>query len=301
MVAITPSSTSSRADAYTPAATAQAVPGQAAARPRLFGQWLVDRGELTNADLREALALMRAVNSTIGELAVANGLVTAAQAEEINELQRHVDGRWGDIAIALGVGRATAARIEELAWSQQIENLRLSDALVELGFMTATSIDGLLRDFEDERERGVDDRGLDDDTRLRLADMVEGLPRLLHRVLGTAVRMSPPRPADGTRYEHCAQITLGGIGTIGISAERRVARAVASALRIDVNGQLPARLDTAIGALLVLFGGQLARRQQVADETSRLGAPPVAGCLPEARYAVDIALADGRCVLLIER
>lgn len=300
MVAITPSSTTPRADAYTfPTAAGHAT--AAPARPRLFGQWLVDRGEITNSDLREALALMRAVNSTIGELAVAHGLVSAAQAEEINELQRHVDGRWGDIAIALGVGRATAARIEELAWAQQIENLRLSDALVELGFVTATTVDQMLRQFEDERDNGTTAGSIDDDTRARIEDMVEGLPRLLHRVLGTAVRMSPPRVADGTRLEHCAQINLGGTGAVGITAERRVARAVADALRIDVSGHLASRLDTAIGALLVLFGGQLARRQQVADESSRLSAPPVAGCLPSARWAVDLALADGSCVLLIER
>lgn len=63
-----------------PTAPAPYVAPVARSRPRLFGQWLVNRDVITAADLREALALMKAVNSTIGELAVAHGLVTAAQA-----------------------------------------------------------------------------------------------------------------------------------------------------------------------------------------------------------------------------
>jgi len=269
------------------------------ARPRLFGQWLVNRGLMTAADLREALALMRAVNSTIGELAVAHGLVTASQAEEIGELQRHVDGRWGDIAIALGVGRATAARIEQIAWEQQIENLRLSDALVELGFLSATEVEDLLAEFDDDAESGATD--LDAETRARIEVLTEGLPRLLRRVLGGAARMSAPRPADGVRYEYAAQFTMVGPSgcTIGVSVDRRVARSLADALRVDVGASPSPRLDTAVGAFLVLYGGHLARQLQAVGQGSYHALPPIAGTLPEGRWAVDLALADGKCTVVI--
>jgi hypothetical protein len=293
MVAPTPSS-------HTPASTEPPfVPTVTRPRPRLFGQWLVDRGVITRVDLREALALMRAVNSTIGELAVAHGLVTSAQAEEINELQRHVDGRWGDIAIALGVGRATAARIEQLVWDQQVENLRLSDALVELGFVTATAIDDLLAQFDDEKD---DSPVLDSPTRARLEALTEGLPRLLRRVLGDAVRMSAPRPADDDAYECSAQFTLQGDApcTIGMSVDRRVAKALGEALHVDMGSAVSPRLDTAVGAFLVLFGAHLARRLDAPLTGSFRAMPPVAGSLPEGRWAVDIALASGKCVVLID-
>jgi len=267
--------------------------------PRLFGQWLVDRDVITRVDLREALALMRAVNSTIGELAVAHGLVTSAQAEEINELQRHVDGRWGDIAIALGVGRATAARIEQLAWDQQVENLRLSDALVELGFVSPTEVDDLLAQFDNEKD---DAPVLDSATRARLEALSEGLPRLLRRVLGDAVRMSAPRPAEGEGYDFCAQFTLQGDHpcTIGMSVDRRVAKAFAEALRVDVGGPPSPRLDTAVGALLVLFGAHLARRLDAPATGGYRAMPPVAGSMPVGRWAVDLALAAGKCVVVID-
>lgn len=294
MVAPAPSSPTS-----TTTAAPFAVPSPRS-RPRLFGQWLVKRDVITATDLREALALMRAVNSTIGELAVARGLVTAAQAEEINELQRHVDGRWGDIAIALGVGRATAARIEQIAWEQQIENLRLSDALVELGVVSATEVEDLLAEFE--QDGGSEPPQLDGATRARLDVLTEGLPRLLRRVLGGAARMSPPRPADGTKYECSAQFEIRGGDrcTIGMSVDRRVARAIADALHIDVGGVTTSRLDTAVGALLVLYGGHVARRLETMGHGAHEASPPVAGALPEGRWAVDLALADGRCTVVID-
>ena len=266
----------------------------------MFGQWLVDLDVITATDLREALALMRAINSTIGELAVAHGLVTAAQAAEINELQRHVDGRWGDIAIALGVGRATAARIEQLAWEQQLENLRLSDALVELGCISATEVERRLGDFDNQAE--VDSAALDDTTKAWIATLTEGLPRLLMRVLGDAVRMSAPRPADGTRYDHSAQFSIqGGAGcTVGMSVDRRVARSIAEALRVDLGAVPSSRLDTAVGALLVLYGAHLARRLETTGHGTYYALPPVTGELPAGRWAVDLALAEGKGIMLID-
>lgn len=292
MVALTPSS-------HTPASAFVAPSPRPRTGPRLFGQWLVDREVITRVDLREALALMRAVNSTIGELAVAHGLVTSAQAEEINELQRHVDGRWGDIAIALGVGRATAARIEQLAWDQQVENLRLSDALVELGFVSATEVDELLAQFDDEKDDGP---VLDPQTRARIEALSEGLPRLLRRVLGDAVRMSAPRPAEREGYDCSAQFTLQGDRpcTIGMSVDKRVAKAFAEALHVDVGGATSPRLDTAVGALLVLFGAHLARRLDAPVCGSYRAMPPVAGELPPGRWAVDLALAAGKCVVVFD-
>lgn len=283
-----------------PTAPAPYVGTVARSRPRLFGQWLVNRDVITAADLREALALMKAVNSTIGELAVAHGLVTAAQAEEINELQRHVDGRWGDIAIALGVGRATAARIEQLAWEQQIENLRLSDALVELGFVSATEVEDLLAEFDDD-DGSTDAVALDAETAERIELLTDALPRLLRRMLGGAARMSAPRPNDGTRFEHAATFEIRGehCYSIGITADRRVARALADALHVEVGSSTSARLDTALGALLVLYGGHLARRLETVGHGTYLALPPVAGALPEGRWALDLALADGRCTIIV--
>ncbi|HWB73949.1 MAG TPA: hypothetical protein VG755_03315 [Nannocystaceae bacterium] len=271
-------------------------------RPRLFGQWLIDQGAITQSDLREALALMRAVNSSIGELAVANGLVTAAQAEEINELQRHVDGRWGEIAIALGVGRSTAARIERLAWEQQLENLRLSDALVELDLMSATEVETRLAEFE----RGIegDDAVLDDESQAWIDEIVDGLPRMLGRVLGSPARVATARAWDGTSYEHHAQTVITGPHgcTIALTVERGVARALADALDVPAErGANAMRLDAAVGAMLVLYGAHVARRLDAAHGPGHDARPPQSGTMLRGSHCVGLALADGAAMLVLTR
>lgn len=269
-------------------------------RPRLFGQWLVHQGVISAGDLREALALLRAVNSTIGELAVAHGLVTPAQADEINALQRHVDGRWGDIAIALGIGRATAARIEQLAWEQQLENLRLSDALVELGVLSATEVDHLVAQFERD-DTAADEIG--GETRVLVDQLSDGLSRMLRRVLATPVRLSNPVAWDGHAYDHHARCVIEGeLGCmLGLSVDRRVARAMAESLIDGAPGSGAAlKLDAAVGAFLVLFGGHAARRLEARGEHRPHSAlPPESGLLPPAGCAVEIATAQGAALLVL--
>ncbi len=288
-------------DAFAPPnPTATPVVARAAARPRprLLGQWLVHRGAITAADLRDALALMRAVNSTIGELAVARGLVTPEQADEINALQRHVDGRWGDIAIALGVGSATAAKIEQLAWEQQLENLRLTDALVELGVLSATCVDDLVRLFE---ASSATDLGVNAEARAVVEPLAEGLSRMLRRVLGTPARVGAPTPWDGQGLEHHARCVIEGDSgcMLGLSVDRRVARALAKALFDDTVGP-GVKLDAAVGAFLVLFGSHAARRlESVVDHRPHRALPPEAGVLPSGGCAVELALGEGVVLLIV--
>jgi hypothetical protein len=273
---------------------------RAARRPRLFGQWLIDIAAISQAELREALALMRAVNSSIGELAISHGLVTAAQAAEINELQRHVDGRWGEIAIALGVGRSTAARIEQLAWEQQLENLRLSDALVELDLLSATEVEARLAEFEQSMVR--DENEIDDDARTWVDSIVDGLPRMLSRVLGSPTRVNAARSWDGTAYDHHAQAVIAGPRgcTIALSMERAVARALADALNVHTERNAPhVRLDAAVGAMLVLYGAHVARRLDACFGTGHHAMPPSSGMLPPGAYSVGLALADGAALVVL--
>lgn len=243
---------------------------------------------------------MRAVNSSIGELAVSHGLVTAAQAEEINELQRHVDGRWGEIAIALGVGRSTAARIEHLAWEQQLENLRLSDALVELDLMSATEVETRLGEFE--RSAHADGEGIADEIREQIELVVDGLPRMLARVLGSPVRVGVPRIWDGTAYDHHAQTIITGPRgcTIALSVDRAVARALADALHVQPErGAPPMRLEAAVGAMLVLYGAHVARRLDAAHGPDHRAEPPQTGSTLRGTHSVALALADGAAMLVL--
>lgn len=266
---------------------------------RLFGQFLVDEGVIAASDLREALVLMRAMNSTIGELAVARGLVTAEQAEQIHQMQRHVDGRWGEIAVALGIGRATATRIEELVWEQSVANLRLSDALVELGILSATEIDTQLAAFETATRTQIEARVGDDEPLIEA--LTEGLPRLCQRVLATAGSLGRPRPWLGETHDEAMSVAIGGAipCTLALACDRAVGLTMAEALdTLSVVRRERARAG--LGAFISLYAAQAARRLDGLAHADHVAREPVPGAPPAGAIAVDLALGSGRAVVVLE-
>ena len=70
-----------------------AVPRTRSRLPRLFGRYLVEAGAIGAKDVAEALALMRLVNSPMGEIAVGEGLLSNVQVQTILDAQRQVDER----------------------------------------------------------------------------------------------------------------------------------------------------------------------------------------------------------------
>ena len=63
---------------------------------RFLGQFLLDRGTITAAQLQAATEAQRASNPLLGELAVREGLLTPEQADRIHERQRSDDRRFGE-------------------------------------------------------------------------------------------------------------------------------------------------------------------------------------------------------------
>lgn len=187
---------------------------------RLFGRYLVDEGAIEASDLRAALAVMAATNQTIGELAVARGLLSEAQAEHIAKLQRHVDAPWGEVASALERGGLTAFQVETLLWEQTTVNLRIGDALIEVGALSPTEVDDWRSRYEANQPvpgwavpwwAGSGQTGVDEDVLgARLA--VQSLPRVIGRLMRTPAQVDAPRgwhgppPPDG----HAASISIEG-------------------------------------------------------------------------------------------
>jgi hypothetical protein len=188
-----------------------APPGDAAPRPHLFGRFLVERGVIDEDALCEALDLMRTVNTSLGRLAADCGLITEHEADEAGALQADVDGQWGEIALALGLGNLTFERLERLRDEQEAGNLRLSDALVELGHVSCTEVETLWSAYE--RERDASDplaslpTSLAGDPAARA--IVEAFPRLARRILGLPARVGPARTWNATEAGAGLTLRLG--------------------------------------------------------------------------------------------
>lgn len=263
-------------------------------RARLFGHFLVEQGVLDLTALEEALALMNASNATVGELAVARGLMTSAEAEEVNRLQRHVDGRFGELAILLGIGGMTPQHLDALCWEQESTNIRLSDALVELGYINPTDLEGWLREFETCEAEQPDPiatlpEALRDSQSATLA--LESLPRLAQRVLRTPARVGAASPWHGRHHATHATASIGGRSplVLGLSFDERCGEALAP-LADDTDAQSGvcrfARL------LCALIDSRL-------NGTASTLTEPVAGELPKSAWEFDLAIGQGTGVLLL--
>ncbi len=268
------------------------VPPAPSRRPRLFGQYLVEEGIVEPNDVAEAVALMRLVNSPVGEIAVGEGLLSALQVQSILAAQREVDGRFFELAASMGLG---GRRLESLCSNQAVENLRFGDALVEVGAISSTTLDEHVRAYD------LEDHGpapwLPRTASAFVRMVAELVPRLARRTLGSTVRFGALREWTGCGLDAHATASAQGSGSLclGISVEH----AVAAGLGPRDRPQGTSWAHQLAPVLLADFVGltvSIAQRNLGLERDLRL-AP---GKLPSGGVCFDVAFEAGAGVLVID-
>lgn len=115
-----------------------------------FGYYLLNKGILTNFQLREILEAEQTVKVKLGVIAVNAGAMTAEQVEEIHNLQRTRDQKFG--ALAVEKEYLTSAQVEQLLESQQEGHLTLLQVIANKKYMTLAAVEKALMDFREEYE-----------------------------------------------------------------------------------------------------------------------------------------------------
>ena len=118
---------------------------------KFFGQFLLECGEIDEAELRLALELMEKENLTLGEFAVRSGFATEADCRRVNGEQRRKDVPFGELAVHMGV--LNSIELEELLQRQRETRLELSTALVNLEFLSADRMHALSDAFKSEQRQ----------------------------------------------------------------------------------------------------------------------------------------------------
>ena len=116
---------------------------------KFFGQYLIERGEVTAEQVRAALNLMDAENRSIGELAVEGRLISEADADKVNAEQRHRDMPFGELAAEMGL--LDEEQIDNLVQLQWRTRLRIGQALVRLKHLGKVRLEELLISYEEEQ------------------------------------------------------------------------------------------------------------------------------------------------------
>lgn len=116
---------------------------------KLFGNYLLNKGTLSNETLQKILREQQNVRVRIGTLAITKGLMTGSQVEEVTSLQRQFDKRFGEIAIEKDY--LSENQVDMLLKVQSEEsNLQIGQAAVDFGYITYDQLEKQLTLFEEE-------------------------------------------------------------------------------------------------------------------------------------------------------
>lgn len=115
---------------------------------RIMGKYLLDKGDITKAQLYTVYQVQDSRRARLGVIAVTEKLMTVAQAEEINALQATKDKRFGDLAVERGY--ITEIQLGYLLSLQGNEFQTFTTALIDKKIMTLEGVDSVLRRYQEE-------------------------------------------------------------------------------------------------------------------------------------------------------
>ena len=97
---------------------------------KFFGQFLIQKGEISVDQLREALDLMESRNRSFCDMAAEKGLLTTEQAEALKSLESNTPTTASQAAVEEGY--LTTEQVSDVLKAQQGARIRIGEALVEL-------------------------------------------------------------------------------------------------------------------------------------------------------------------------
>lgn len=124
---------------------------------QFFGNYLLNKGEITKDQFTSCMEYMRANRVKLGLIAEAEGLLTRTQANELNQLQLQTDKRFGDLAIEQGY--LTDSDVSYLLKLQGNPYLIFVQALDENKIMDLEKVTDLVADFQ--RDNGLSHTALE--------------------------------------------------------------------------------------------------------------------------------------------
>lgn len=213
---------------------------------RLFGNYLVETGKITQAQLDEVIETQKKVRVKLGLIAVAEKLMTPEQADEVNHLQAIMDKRYGDIAVEKGY--LTDEQVGRLLGLQGNAYLTFIQALDDCKYMTPEQADAALAEYQKENSFTATDidalKSGDADRIVPLflpsevaglqAELVQGAVRALIRLIDSDTYVLKGAVVDAFEADRFALQDMNGdhAATLSFAADGDALKAIA-----DVYGQ----------------------------------------------------------------
>ncbi len=154
----------------------------------IIGNYLLDKGLITQEQLKDLLNEQQKVRVKLGLIAVAEGLMMQEEADKVNKLQAIMDKRFGDIAVEKGY--LTEGQVEALLKKQGNPYLSFAQALENQQLMSIEQLEQYVVDFQSEFNltfADIEDLKSDDVDRILPLYLPSGCDKYLNAA-GTALR-----------------------------------------------------------------------------------------------------------------
>lgn len=271
---------------------------------QFFGQFLIARGEVNAAHIREALSLMESCNATLGDLAVAEGLLVTRDVASVHAEQHERDVPFGDLCVEKGL--LTPPQLVELLRMQNDERVPVGEALVRLGHLEPDRLAMLLDVFKaDQAKYATGKVELPDAlANHRAAEPTLSLfPRFAMRLARINAKVgavhafeSPPEFAEVR-----VSIALRGVQGLDVAlvSDAEFAERLAIATTgLDESGSDPEMVADGVGEFLNVFLGNVVGALSVEGHPMELGTPDYEAELVDG-WIVDLAVDTGRAALVL--
>jgi CheY-specific phosphatase CheX len=271
---------------------------------KFFGQYLIERGEVTAEQVRAALNLMDTENRSIGELAVEGRLISKADADKVNAEQRHRDMPFGELAAEMGL--LNEEQIDNLVQLQWRTRLRIGQALVRLNHLGKVRLEELLISYEEEQaphriENLALPAGLDSNA---LAPFVVDLfTNLMMRVARIATRVGSGEPiAEPPSFP--VQVAVSVTGESGlliclVGDEEFSRHVAAKASGLDAECLDMEMLFDGVGEFLNVLAGNAMALAEQNGITTKLE-PPQSEIDFESGFLFELAVNIGNAALFLK-
>jgi hypothetical protein len=275
---------------------------------KFFGQFLLEKGVISSAQLLRALDVQRTSNPALGELAVEHGMLTEAQAKVINERQRREDRRFGDIAQSMGL--LTAEEVTRLLDEQKARRKLFGEILVEEGFIARERLEAELREHAGERDdamRTLDGVLVGHQHGRRVANAISTCNKLFPRLLRTQCQFSAV--VDAASAPACEAVAVVRVHAdrplvIGLAADAATLAAMGAGFMSMPTEKVDDELARdAFGELVNVLMGYVVKDSLPEDASYRAEPPDfstdLAALAAEGQVLVAMASQLGTFVLVI--
>ncbi len=272
---------------------------------KFFGQFLVEEGEIDDAQLEAALSRMEEVNLPIGRLAMRTGHLCEEDVRRIVVMQRKRDAPFGRIAVELGLIDERA--LERILHEQSETHVYLGEALVQMGAITADRLPVMLDRYKAlEDDYDPPDCTLPPEVRDHpfVSVVLEMLPRMVLRVIHVQLKVDAATswPSSGAPLPIQTHLVVATdpFVWLGLAADGGLGEQVATRmLGCEPADLAPGEVEDALGELLNLIAGNAKTRLEQDGAQFAMDAP-VSGRLPPEGWALRLATTGGEGLLVVE-